>query len=208
GLGLATLGLAPAERLSPHDGVEVRGRSLVNRFLEVALEPSGALALRDRRTGERFFDLLRLEDGGDAGDTYTYCPPARDRVVRATGPIKVRRLAAGPLVAALEARQSLRGGRVGVRFGVILDGDRAPGRGGAVARRPAAPARSRRLADAHAARPVPGAVARRARRRARVAGGRGTGRHVGGAVGGHVPPAPRLLAARRGRARSGAARGR
>jgi len=126
GLGLATLGLAPAERLSPHDGVEVRGRSLVNRFLEVALEPSGALALRDRRTGERFFDLLRLEDGGDAGDTYTYCPPARDRVVRATGPIKVRRLAAGPLVAALEARQALRGargGRVGVRFVVMLHAD-------------------------------------------------------------------------------------
>src|SRR3989442_620748 len=77
GLGLATLGLAPPERLSPHEGVEVRGRSLVNRFVEATLEPSGALALRDRCTGERFFDLLRLEDGGDAGDTYTYCPPAR-----------------------------------------------------------------------------------------------------------------------------------
>src|SRR3989449_4188587 len=80
GLGLATLGLAPPERLSSHEGVEVRGRSLVNRFVEATLEPSGALALRDRRTGERFFDLLRLEDGGDAGDTYTFCPPARDRV--------------------------------------------------------------------------------------------------------------------------------
>src|SRR5438128_1413254 len=126
GLGLATLGLAPPERLSSHEGVEVRGRSLVNRFVEATLEPSGALALRDRRTGERFFDLLRLEDGGDAGDTYTYCPPARDRVVRATGPIKVRRLAAGPLVAALEARQALRGargGRVGVRFVVMLHAD-------------------------------------------------------------------------------------
>ncbi len=125
GLGLATLGLAPPERLSSHEGVEVRGRSLVNRFVEATLEPSGALALRDRRTGERFFDLLRLEDGGDAGDTYTYCPPARDRVVRATGPLKVRRLAAGPLVAALEARQSLRGGRVGVRFVVMLHADSA-----------------------------------------------------------------------------------
>jgi 2-O-(6-phospho-alpha-D-mannosyl)-D-glycerate hydrolase len=125
GLGLATLGLAPPERLSSQEGAEVRARSLVNRFVEVALEPSGALALTDRRSGERFVDLLRLEDGGDAGDTYTYCPPARDRVVRAAGPIKVRRLAAGPLVAALEARQRLRGrgGQIGVRLVVMLHAD-------------------------------------------------------------------------------------
>src|SRR5213594_595659 len=89
-------------------GASVKGRSLANHWIEARLEPTGALALHDRRTGERFFDVLRLEDGGDAGDTYTYCPPARDRIVRAAGPIKVRRLAAGPLVAALEARQSLR----------------------------------------------------------------------------------------------------
>src|SRR5256885_1840890 len=95
--GTRPRGRAAPERLSSQEGLEVFGRSLVNRFVEATLEPSGALALRDRRTGERFFDLLRLEDGGDAGDTYTFCPPARDRVVRATGPLKVRRLAAGPL---------------------------------------------------------------------------------------------------------------
>src|SRR5207247_1655051 len=131
GLGLATLGLGPPERLSSHEGVEVRGRSLVNRFVEATLEPSGALALRDRRTGERFFDLLRLEDGGDAGDTYTYCPPARDRVVRATGPIKVRRLAAGPLGAALEARRAVRGGRGGGGVGGGGGAERGAGRCGA-----------------------------------------------------------------------------
>src|SRR5213083_2414408 len=106
-------------------GARVKGRSLANHWIEATLEPTGALALHDRRTGERFFDVLRLEDGGDAGDSYTYCPPARDRVVRAAGPIKVRRLAAGPLVAALEARQALRGGRVGVRFVVMLHADSA-----------------------------------------------------------------------------------
>src|SRR2546426_8987656 len=90
---------------------------------DLTLEPSGALALRDRRSGERFFDLLRLEDGGDAGDTYTYCPPARDRVVRAGGPIKVRRLAAGPLVAALEAPPGPPGGRGG---GGVVVGRLAP----------------------------------------------------------------------------------
>jgi 2-O-(6-phospho-alpha-D-mannosyl)-D-glycerate hydrolase len=85
----------------------VRGRSLVNRFVEVALEPTGALALHDRRSGERYFDLLRIEDSGDAGDTYSYCPPVRDRLVRSEGPIAVRRLAAGPLLTALEARWTM-----------------------------------------------------------------------------------------------------
>src|SRR3989454_4578013 len=105
----------------------VKGRSVVNHWIEVALEPTGALALHDRRTGERCFDLLRLEDGGDAGDTYTYCPPARDRVVRAGGPIKVRRLAAGPLVAALEARPGPRGGGGGGRVGGGAFPRRSPG---------------------------------------------------------------------------------
>lgn len=94
------------------DRVLVRGRTLANRAAEVTLEPTGALALHDRRTGERFFDLLRLEDAGDAGDTYTYCPRARDRPLRSAGPVKVRRLAAGPLVAALEARWELQVGDV------------------------------------------------------------------------------------------------
>jgi len=91
-------------------GASVKGRSLANHWIEATLEPTGALALHDRRTGERFFDVLRLEDGGDAGDTYTYCPPARDCIVRAAGPIRVRRLAAGPLVAALEATFGMRAG--------------------------------------------------------------------------------------------------
>src|SRR5207302_6574035 len=40
-----------------------------------------------------------------------YCPPVRDRIVCAAGPIRVRRLAAGPLVAALEATFALRAGK-------------------------------------------------------------------------------------------------
>ena len=104
GLGLGALTLAPVAPLPRGEGVQVRGRSLENRFVEVALESSGALTLVDQRSGERYAGLLRLEDAGDAGDTYTYCPPVRDRVTRSRGPITVRRLAAGPLVAALEAR--------------------------------------------------------------------------------------------------------
>jgi len=112
GLGLKCAGLTPGATRPDRagEGAVVKGRSLVNRWIETVLEPTGALALHDRRTGERFFDVLRLEDGGDAGDTYTYCPPARDRIVRAQRPIRVRRLAAGPLVAALEATFDMRAG--------------------------------------------------------------------------------------------------
>src|SRR5256884_1954985 len=70
----------------PGEGALVKGRSLVNHWIEVALEPTGALTLHDRRSGQRFTDLLRIEDGGDAGDTDTYCPPKGDRLARLAGP--------------------------------------------------------------------------------------------------------------------------
>jgi len=127
GLGLASAGLtagaAAAGGARPQaEGALVKGRSLINHWIEVALEPTGALTLHDRRSGQRFTDLLRIEDGGDAGDTYSYCPPTGDRLSRAAGPIKVRRLAAGPLVAAFEARFEI-GRRVGIRLVAMLYAD-------------------------------------------------------------------------------------
>src|SRR2546425_220669 len=127
GLGLASAGLAAGATGArgtrpPGEGARVKGRSLVNHWIDVAIEPTGALALHDRRSGQRFTDLLGIEDGGDAGDTYTYCPPKGDRLVRSAGPIKVRQLAAGPLVAALEARFEI-GRHVGIRLVAILYAD-------------------------------------------------------------------------------------
>src|SRR5213083_672869 len=104
GLGLAALTTGAAALLARSEDVRVRGRSLENRFVEVTLEANGAITLVDRKRNERYGELLRLEDGGDAGDAYTYCPPVRNRVKQSRGSITVRRLAAGPLVAAVEAR--------------------------------------------------------------------------------------------------------
>src|SRR3989442_5241794 len=81
GLALATAGLtaggtaAPGGGGPPTEGALVKGRSRIQHLIQVALEPTGALTLHDRRSGQRFTDLLRIEDSGDAGDTYTYCPP-------------------------------------------------------------------------------------------------------------------------------------
>lgn len=110
GLGITTLAAGAPVSLARSEDARVRGRSLENRFVQVMLESNGALTVVDRRRNERYVELLRLEDAGDAGDAYTYCPPARDRIKQSRGPITVRRLAAGPLVAALEARwEVLRG---------------------------------------------------------------------------------------------------
>ena len=112
GLGITALAAGAPAPVPRSEDAHVRGggRSLENRFVGVTLEPNGALTLVDRRRNERYGDVLRLEDTGDAGDAYTYCPPVRDRVKPSRGPITVRRLASGPLVAALEARwEVLRG---------------------------------------------------------------------------------------------------
>ncbi len=127
GLGLQCAGLAAddAARATPRPPsarAVAERRSLANGWIEVALEASGALALHDRRTGERFSGVLGFEDAGDAGDSYSYCPAAGDPPVRAAGPVTVRRLAAGPLVAALEARFDV-ARRVAVRLVVMLLAD-------------------------------------------------------------------------------------
>ena len=130
GLGFTTLTLVEPQPLPSAGGAVVRGggggRSLANRWVEVGLEGTGALTVYDRRTRERYRGLLRLEDEGDAGDAYTYCPVARDRLRRAAGPVAVRRLAAGPLVAALEVRFKMpvgRRGHIGARLVVALHAD-------------------------------------------------------------------------------------
>jgi len=122
GLGLAALTVGSPASVSRTDEARVRGRAVVNRFVQVTLEPSGALTILDKRHNERYGDVLHLEDAGDAGDAYTYCPPARKRVTQSRGRIAVRRLAAGPLVAAQEARWELVRG-IDVRLVIQLFAD-------------------------------------------------------------------------------------
>ena len=100
--GLASVALRSGPSVSGkrESWAQVHGRTLSNAFVEITVEPTGALTLIDRRTSERFEGLLRLEAQPDSGDLYT--PHPLGPPVPAAGPIRVRRLAAGPLVAALE----------------------------------------------------------------------------------------------------------
>jgi mannosylglycerate hydrolase len=110
GLSLATLRVGRGARPAA-GGATLRGRTLANQFIEVRVGQTGAFDLTDRLTRQRYGDLLALESSGDAGDTYTYAPPPRDKVWRNHAPVKVRALAQGPLVAALEVQGSLPAGR-------------------------------------------------------------------------------------------------
>lgn len=118
-LGFAAL--APAGRRSrPAGDVRARGRTLSNALVEVSVGRGGALSLLDRDSGERYEGLLRLEDEADAGDTYTFAPAQPRRLVRSVAPVRVRILAAGPLVGVLEATWALSAGRIGARLVVRL----------------------------------------------------------------------------------------
>jgi len=132
--GLGIVGLTPGAAHQPpgDDGAGVLARALVNRYVEVAFEPHGALTLIDRATRTRWAGLLRIESESDRGDAYTVQVPPRDRPARSAGPIRVRRIAAGPLVVALEAQWQLRCGQgvpgprrghVAVRLMVTLHAD-------------------------------------------------------------------------------------
>ena len=83
--------------------------TIATELYTVTADPSdGALTVVDRHTGVTYRRCLSFEDGGDAGDTYTYAPPARDNVVRApAGPPRIT-VEADPLGATMRLALELR----------------------------------------------------------------------------------------------------
>jgi alpha-mannosidase len=119
GLGFAVVEPGPGPARLTEGDTWIRGRSIGNQCIEVSVGPGGSLRLTDRRSRQTYPDLLVLESGGDVGDTYTYCPPPRDRIHRSRGRVAVRPVARGPLVAALEAVWRMPAGRQGAGRGSI-----------------------------------------------------------------------------------------
>jgi len=74
-----------------------------NERLRLAVNDEGTFQVTDKASGVTYSHVASLEDVGDVGDEYNYCPPAADSRVtgadaRVTG---VSRAAAGPLRASL-----------------------------------------------------------------------------------------------------------
>jgi hypothetical protein len=112
GLGFTALQVATGARSGSGDAW-CSTRSIGNELIEARLERQGTLTVTDRRNGQQFPNILSLESTGDAGDTYTFAAPARDRVSRRRAPVAMRLLAMGPLVAAMELRWALQAGHSG-----------------------------------------------------------------------------------------------
>ena len=102
GMSAEVLSLVPGDAIPAWGGVGASGRRIANEHVEIEVARDGSLTLLDRGTGERREGLLSFESETDLGDTYTFCPARPPRRRRARGPVRVRVLASGPMVAALE----------------------------------------------------------------------------------------------------------
>jgi len=55
---------------------------LLNEHYRVRVDPAnGSITVTDRVSGSTLGPANVFVDGGEAGDLYTYCPPAQDTVV-------------------------------------------------------------------------------------------------------------------------------
>jgi len=85
---------APAVRSG---GAAGGGVWLDNGIVRVDVDPGdGTFSIRDRN-GRRVGGLNRYTDGGDGGDTYTWCPPAVDTVIDRPESVAVTMEESGPL---------------------------------------------------------------------------------------------------------------
>jgi mannosylglycerate hydrolase len=80
-------------------------RSAENHWLRMTVGDDGSVEIVDKSSGTVFRNVGALDDGGDVGDEYNYCPPTDDSVVTsrlrqgfgAARPVSVSRIGAGPL---------------------------------------------------------------------------------------------------------------
>jgi alpha-mannosidase len=81
--------------------------SIENEFFRVTGEADGTLTVEDKRLGAVIRGLNRFEDGGEAGDEYTYNPPANDEIVREpNSPVRIAVTEAGPARRTLKVAQT------------------------------------------------------------------------------------------------------
>jgi mannosylglycerate hydrolase len=74
-----------------------------NELLRLSVNDDGTLDVTDKATGVTYHRAAALEDAGDVGDEYNYCPPASDRRVTNAEArvVAASRVTAGPLRATI-----------------------------------------------------------------------------------------------------------
>ena len=85
------------------------GTSIENEHLAVSAHADGTFAITDKRTGVEYHNVAALEDVGDVGDEYNYCPPGTDRRLTNADArvVSVACVADGPLRKTLRAELEL-----------------------------------------------------------------------------------------------------
>lgn len=113
--GLSILELGTASPIAPAGDVIGGDDWVANDLIRVQAEADGTVTVSDLRTGEAYAGLLEPVAERDVGDTYTFCPaPGDDDLEVTPSPCRIRSLAGGPLLGALEVSRSLRLGDRGV----------------------------------------------------------------------------------------------
>jgi hypothetical protein len=104
-LRIAPASSVPQSAPAGAPSVTADDRSAENDWLRMTVGDDGSVEIVDKSSGTVFRNVGALDDGGDVGDEYNYCPPADDSVVTsrlrhgfgATRPVSVSRISAGPL---------------------------------------------------------------------------------------------------------------
>jgi mannosylglycerate hydrolase len=89
--------VSPVEAVSAVERTVGGGPTVANGLVTVAIDPTDGTFAVDGHAG-----LGRLVDGGDCGDTYNWCPPARDALVDGPESVDVAVLERGPLRARVQ----------------------------------------------------------------------------------------------------------
>jgi hypothetical protein len=102
GLCGAVLTLVPGQEIPAWGGAEAARRRIANEHVDIEVARDGSLTVMDRGSGLVRQGFFRLESETDLGDTYSMSPSSPRRIRGGRAPVRVRTLASGPMVAALE----------------------------------------------------------------------------------------------------------
>lgn len=126
GMGLAALVIGSPTTGPVATSLHAAPRRIENRFLTILITDDDGIELIDRRSGERYPDVLRLVDERDGGDSYTPWITNSDTAASTISVHEPKVIAEGPLVAAIEVRRELQSagrGTIAARLALMLYAD-------------------------------------------------------------------------------------
>jgi len=103
-LGFKTFTIKPREQRVTNYGTMVCGSNeMENEFLRVKIHSNGTLEVTDKKTGQKYTNLLWFEDAGEWGDPWTRFEPLGDEVYNTLGcNAAIKLVESGPVTTAFE----------------------------------------------------------------------------------------------------------